>query len=56
MLKIREEHLHGEKLPWINGTITYNEHLGWIYHEKGSKTDIIIYAYLLRDVRKIFPE
>jgi len=55
MLKIREEHLSGKKLPWKNGMITYNKHLGWIYHEKDAKIDTVIYAYLLRDIKKIFP-
>jgi len=56
MTKPKEYHRQGEKRPWRNGTITYDKHLGWIYHEKGSKTDTVIYAYLLRDVRNIFPE
>ena len=56
MTKPKEYHRQGEKRPWRNGTITYDKHLGWIYHEKGDMMDTVIYAYLLRDVRNIFPE
>jgi hypothetical protein len=56
MLKTKEWHKQGEKRTWRNGTIKYNKHLGWVYHEKGSDMDTVIYAYLMRDVKKIFPD
>lgn len=55
MTKPKEYHRQGEKRPWRNGTIKYDKHLGWIYHEKGDTMDTVIYAYLIRDMKKIFP-
>ena len=56
MLKIKEWHKNKEKRKWKNGTITYDKRRGWFYHEKDAVEDVLIYSYLLRDVRKVFPE